>query len=85
MSAQAAGLDSAERPEEVGPRLVARMLDGELTWEEWRQLLKLPRKDPDRVQKYLRALQARTGFAERILMRISDHLYIVQAAAGRIV
>ncbi|HMM75464.1 MAG TPA: acetone carboxylase subunit gamma [Gammaproteobacteria bacterium] len=85
MSAEHAGPASVDRPEEVGPRLVARMLEGELSWEEWRQLLKLPRKDPDRVQKYLRALQARTGFADRILMRISDHLYILHTAAGRIV
>lgn len=85
MSGEQSRLETIERPEEVSPRLVERMLEGDLSWEEWRQLLKLPRKDPDRIHKYLRALQSRVGFADRILMRISDHLYIVQSPAGRIV
>ena len=71
--------------EEVNERLVERMVADDLAWEEWRQLLKLPRKDADRIHKYLKVLQRRLGFAEPILLRIADHLYIVRAAAGRVV
>lgn len=77
--------DAAERPDEVTPRLVERMVDDDLSWEEWKRLLKLPRKDPDRLNKYLTALQRRVGFSESILLRIADHLYIVQADDGRVI
>jgi acetone carboxylase gamma subunit len=77
--------DSVKRSEEVTQHLVERMVDDDLSWEEWRQLLKLPHKDPDRIQKYLEALQKRVGFDDPILLRLSDHLYIVQASAGRVI
>jgi acetone carboxylase, gamma subunit len=77
--------DFVERSEEVTQHLVERMVDDDLSWEEWRQLLKLRHKDPDRIQKYLAALQKRVGFDDPILLRLSDHLYIVQASDGRLV
>jgi acetone carboxylase gamma subunit len=73
------------RPEEVTQRLVERIVDDDLVWEEWRELLKLPRKDADRIHKYLKVLQQRVGFDEPILLRLADHLYIVQAGQGRVV
>ncbi len=81
----AAAGDTAERATAVSSRLVERMVDNELSWEEWRQLLKQPGKDRDRIHKYLAALQKRTGFEERILLRLSDHLYIVRSTDGRVV
>lgn len=78
-------VDAGEKPEGVPTELVDRIVDDDLSWEEWKQLLKLPRKDTDRIQKYLEGLQKKTGFAEPILMRVGDHLYIVKAAEGRVI
>ncbi|HJP35104.1 MAG TPA: acetone carboxylase subunit gamma [Gammaproteobacteria bacterium] len=75
----------AEGSQDVTPHLVGRMVDDDLSWEEWRQLLKLPHKDTDRIRKYLEALQQRVGFDDPILLRLSDHLYVVRAPEGRIV
>lgn len=42
-------------------------------------------KDRDRFQKYLEILQEETGFSERILLPLGEHLYIVQRGNERIV
>lgn len=74
-----------DRADEVTQDVVDRAVDGALEGEDWRALLKLARKDTDRFEKYIAALQARVSFSEPILMRLSDNLYIVCEGAGRVV
>lgn len=76
---------TVESAEEVTPAVIGRAIDGALEWEEWRALLKLPRKDVDRFDKYISALQERVSFNDPILMRISEHLYIVRDGDERTV
>lgn len=58
------------------------LVDGKLSWEEAKKLLRLQPKDPDRFEKYLEVLQERVPWKEKILLRIHDHLYIVRKRPG---
>ncbi len=63
-----------------------RLIDGTLPWEEVKKVIRLSPKDADRFKKYLEILQEKVPWKDRILLRISDHLYIVQQdGGGRIV
>jgi len=62
------------------------LVEGKLDWEEVKKALRLRPKDADRFWKYLEVLQARVPWKDKILLRISDHLYIVaKVGGGRIV
>jgi len=58
------------------------LVDGKLPWEEVKKLIRLSPKDIDRFWKYLDVLQERVPWSDRILLRISDHLYIVAKEGG---
>lgn len=60
------------------------LIDGRLPANEVRDIVSRP-KEQDRFQRVLEILQARTGWTDRILMPLSEHLYIVQKGAERIV
>ena len=62
------------------------LIDGQLPWEEVKKAIRLSPKDADRFQKYIEILQGKMLWEDRILLRISDHLYIVaKPGGGRIV
>jgi acetone carboxylase gamma subunit len=69
----------------VNKELMARLIDGKANRDEIRRLQKLDPKDEERFWTYLEVLQEKTGFKEKILLRISDHLYIVAADGRRVV
>jgi len=58
------------------------LIDGKLPWEEVKKAIRLSPKDADRFQKYIEILQAKVPWEDRILLRISDHLYIVAKPGG---
>ena len=62
------------------------LVEGKLAWEEVKKLIRLSPKDKDRFWKYLEVLQERVPWKDKILLRISDHLYIVaKEGGGRVV
>lgn len=58
------------------------LIEGKLPWEEVKKVIRLSPKDADRFKKYIQILQERVPWDERILLRISDHLYIVLTKDG---
>ena len=55
-----------------------RLVAGTLPYEEVKKLIRMDVKDEDRFWKYLKVLQERVSWQDKILLRIGDHLYIVQ-------
>lgn len=64
---------------------VASLVDGTITWKRAKELVRLPVKDADRFWKYLDVLQSRVFWKEKILLRVSEHLYIVAKGRERLV
>ncbi|MFA4835195.1 MAG: acetone carboxylase subunit gamma [Dehalococcoidia bacterium] len=60
------------------------LLDGKLSWARVQEIIDNP-KDEDRFEKWLQILQARVSFKEKILLPLTNHLYIVQKGKDRIV
>jgi len=58
------------------------LIDGKLPWEEVKKAIRLSPKDADRFKKYIEILQKKVPWEDRILLRISDHLYIVAKPGG---
>jgi acetone carboxylase gamma subunit len=61
---------------------IRRLVEGELPLEMIHELIRMTQKDEDRFWKYLEVLQERVSWEERILARISDHLYVVKKDGG---
>ena len=59
------------------------MVEGEIGWEDIKKALRLRPKDRDRFWKYLEVLQQKVPWKDKILLRISDHLYIVAKLGGK--
>jgi acetone carboxylase gamma subunit len=59
-------------PEEVIRKLIKR----ELPWEDLRKMMS-EFKDTDRFEKYIKVLQELTGWKEKIVLPLSEHLMIV--------
>jgi acetone carboxylase, gamma subunit len=66
----------------VDKDLVRQLVDGKISRYDARSLLKMGTKDPDRFWTYLDILQERANWDDRILLRISDHLYVVRKQGG---
>lgn len=67
------------------PKEVIRdLIDGKLSWEMTKRIIS-GLKDSDRFDKYVETLQERVGFQERILLPLTEHLYIVEKGEERIV
>jgi len=58
------------------------LVEGKLPWEEVKKVIRLSPKDADRFKKYLEILQEQVPWEDRILLRISDHLYNVLKENG---
>jgi acetone carboxylase gamma subunit len=62
-----------------------RLVLGESDHEEVRALVRAKDMDPRRLQRYNAILQERVPWDDPILLRISEHLFIVRSAEGRVV
>lgn len=58
--------------------MIAKLMDGQLGDDHLQDLQRMARKDTDRFQKYIELLQERVPWNEKVLLRLTDHLYIVQ-------
>ena len=58
------------------------LVDGQLPEDQVKDLIRMPAKDPDRFWTYLQVLQERVVWDDTILLRISEHLYIVRKEEG---
>ena len=58
--------------------MIAKLMDGQLGDDHLQDLQRMSRKDTDRFQKYIELLQERVPWNEKVLLRLTDHLYIVQ-------
>lgn len=66
----------------ISQDLIAQLVEGRIDDDNATRLLKLPRKDADRFQKYIAVLQARVAWQDTILLRLGDNLYIVRNPTG---
>lgn len=66
----------------VDKDLIRQMVDGVISKENANRLLRMERKDKERFWNYLDVLQSRVKWKDTILLRLNDHLYIVQKAKG---
>ena len=62
----------------IAKDLMRQLVDGNIDPHDARLLLRMEVKDTERFWTYLEVLQERVPWDERILLRISDHLYIVR-------
>lgn len=63
-----------------------RLIDGELPWDDVKTLIKTTPKSKDRFWDYIEILQDRVKFKDKILMPLTDHIYIVaKQGGGRVV
>jgi len=60
------------------------LYDGRLPWAKVKEIMSRP-KDDNRFDKYIEILQERVPWSERILLPISEHLYVVEKDGERIV
>ena len=58
---------------------VANLIDGTLDWDTTFRMLSMP-KDGERFSMYLKALQGKVTFPDKIVLPLSPHMYIVQSA-----
>jgi acetone carboxylase gamma subunit len=63
---------------EINKDILRLLVQGRLDWEEVKKLIQLKPKDGDRFVAYKEVLQELVTWQEEILLRISDHLYIVR-------
>ena len=61
------------------------LVEGRLPWEDVKKLCRMSPKEEDRFWKYLDILQEKVPWKEKILLRLSDHLYIVAKDGKRVV
>jgi len=64
--------------------VIADLVDGKLPWAMTKGLISGP-KDNDRFDKYVQVLQGRVRFEERILLPLTEHLFIVEKGDERVV
>jgi acetone carboxylase gamma subunit len=65
-------------------REIEQLVDGTLPWPRVQEIMKAP-KDRGRFAQWVAILQKRVRWAERILLPLTPHLYIVQKGRARIV
>lgn len=75
-------MEEKKKDERFPKDQLKRLVEGTLSWEEVKRVIRLDPKDSDRFWKYLEVLQSRVPWKDKILLRISDHLYIVAKEGG---
>ena len=68
--------------EDVSKQDIEDLVKGTVTRDTLHRLQRVDPKDSDRFWKYLEVLQEKVPFKEKILLRLTDHLYIVQKEGG---
>ena len=68
---------------EIDINLVRQLVDGKIDDDNSERLLKLPKKDIGRFLQYNQVLQERVKWKDRILIRLSDKLYVVCKPGGK--
>lgn len=66
----------------VDKDLIRQMVDGVISHENAHRLISMNPKDKDRFWNYIEVLQERVKWSDKILLRLTDHLYVVQNAAS---
>ncbi|HEY1277681.1 MAG TPA: acetone carboxylase subunit gamma [Thermoleophilaceae bacterium] len=61
--------------------VVEQLVDGALPWRDLKRMMS-SFKDPDRFDTYIAILQERVPWDDRILLPLSDNLFIVERADG---
>ena len=69
----------------VSKETIRLLMEGRLGSEDLKKLRHMAIKEEDRFWKYLEILQETVPIKEKILLRLSDHLYIVAKDGKRIV
>lgn len=70
----------------IDKNLIRQLVEGTISRENGRELIAMHKKDTGRFRAYLEVLQERVRWEDKILLRFSDHLYIVhKKPGGRIV
>ena len=64
--------------------IIKDLIEGKLPWERTKQIIS-GYKDEDRFDKYIEILQEKVGWEEKILLPLTDELYIVQKGQERVV
>jgi len=59
---------------------IRKLVKGELPLQIIHDMIRMPQKDEDRFWKYLEVLQEGVTWQDKILLRISDNLYVVAKA-----
>jgi len=73
-------------PDMAGKSTIESLLEGRLPWDEVKKLLRTHNKEDARFWTYLEVLQERVPWKNRILLPLTDHLFIVRGEdGGRIV
>jgi acetone carboxylase, gamma subunit len=71
--------------ENVYPKeIIKDLVEGKLPWDRTKQIIS-GYKDEDRFEKYVQILQEKAGWKEKILLPLTEDLYIVQKGEDRIV
>ncbi len=66
----------------VNKQLMRQIVEGDISREDIREMLKMNPKDKNRFFTYLEVLQEKVDWDDQILLRISDNLYIVKKPTG---
>jgi acetone carboxylase gamma subunit len=66
----------------ISKGIIEQLVDGKIDDDNLERLLKLPKKDSGRFFKYIEVLQDKVNWKDKILLRLSDKLYIVSQRAG---
>jgi len=64
--------------------IIGDLMDGKLDWHRTKAIIS-GHKDEDRFEKYLEALSERTPWKEKILLPLTDELFIVAKGTERII
>ncbi|NVM31825.1 MAG: acetone carboxylase subunit gamma [Candidatus Helarchaeota archaeon] len=56
---------------------ISDLIDGNLKWKKVKEIIS-SEKDADRFEKVVEILQERLGWKEKIVLPLSEHLYIVE-------
>lgn len=68
---------------DISNQSLRQLVDGDLPYAEVKKLVHASNKDKDRTRKYLEVLQDKVSWDDPILLRISEHLYIVRKDGDR--
>lgn len=63
--------------------VIKELISGTLPWPQTRRIMSAY-KDDDRFSKYIAVLQDRVAWSDRILLPVSNHLFICEGTAGRV-